>query len=132
MSRNGVMTMPEVPPEAVTDAYAEFQKLYPQRTAAWEDLAGWERERWQRIIEAAAKRIYDHLGHDHYVIFTEDGWTTEHSVECRLSGHMHECAVHSAIAEWAADDPRLQGRWRIVSADGPVPVLERAEIGDPQ
>jgi len=77
------------------------------------------------------ERVYDELGHDHYVIFTDDGWTTEHSVECRLSGHMHECAIHSAIGEWARADPPSPGRWRVVSADGPVPVLERADGSTP-
>jgi len=83
-------------------------------------------------VEAAEPHIraaiYAELGNDHYVIFTEDGWTTEHSVECRLSGHMHECTVHSAIGEWAQDDPPVPGRWRVVSADGPVPVLDRADL----
>ena len=118
--------MTAVPPEAVEDAAAPIAEMFP----------GLGLETARKIatvaLEAAAPHIraqvYAELGNDHYVIFTEDGWTTEHSVECRLSGHMHECAIHSAIAEWAADDPRLQGRWRIVSAEGPVPVLERADL----
>jgi hypothetical protein len=77
--------------------------------------------------EAIRAEVYDHLGHDHFVIFTEDGWTTEHSIECRLSGRMHECTIHSAIGRWANVDPPLPGRWRVVSAEGPVPVLERAD-----
>jgi hypothetical protein len=77
--------------------------------------------------EGIRAEVYVLLGHDHYVIFTDDGWTTEHSIECRLSGHMHECTIHSAIGRWANDDPPLPGRWRVVSAEGPVPVLERAD-----
>jgi hypothetical protein len=50
------MTDP-VPTEAATAAYAEFQRLYPQRSAPWEELAEWERERWRRILEAAAPLI---------------------------------------------------------------------------
>lgn len=74
------------------------------------------------------QKVYDELGHDHYVIFTEDRWTVEHSVQCRLSGRMHECSIHSAIAAWADTyEPAMSGRWRVVSADGPVPVLERAD-----
>src|ERR1035441_4315558 len=124
------MTMPDMPPEAVEDAAAPIAEMFP----------GLGLETARKIATMALEAAYPHiraqiyaeLGNDHYVIFTEDGWTTEHSVECRLSGHMHECTIHSAIAEWAADDPRLHGRWRIVSAEGPVPVLERAEIGDSQ
>jgi hypothetical protein len=90
----------------------------------------------RRSLEAAVpairQQVYDELGHDHYVIFTEDRWTIEHSVECRLSGQMHECAIHRAISEafWGAPDPDQFGRWRVVSIDGAGgwPQLERAEI----
>ena len=123
--------MSAVPPEAVTAAKISDNKYNRDRV-----MPNISDARLRNFLEAAAPhiraQIYAELGNDHYVIFTEDGWTTEHSVECRLSGHMHECTIHSAIAEWAADDPRLHGRWRIVSAEGPVPVLERAEIGDSQ
>ena len=82
--------------------------------------AGWEAQR---------ERLYAELGNDHYVIFTEDHWTIEHSVECRLSGHMPECAYHTAIAEAATEyDPEMEGRWRItaISSYGIPPLLERA------
>lgn len=78
------------------------------------------------LIEA---EIYDRLGHDHYVIFTDDGWSVEHSVECRLSGHMHECEIHRAIGRWAEAEARHPlGRWRFTGwATGGVPVFERAD-----
>jgi len=87
------------------------------------------------IAAAERERIYAELGNDHYVIFTEDRWTIEHSVECRLSGHMHECSEHEAIALTAREyDPGMAGRWRIngIGDDG-LPSLERAEPpgGDP-
>jgi hypothetical protein len=44
----------DVPEEAVTMAYAEYQRLYPQRSAAWGELAEWERERFRRVIGSAA------------------------------------------------------------------------------
>ena len=47
----------DLPPEAVTAAYAEFRDLYPQRMATWDELARWEQERWERIITAAAPAI---------------------------------------------------------------------------
>ncbi len=49
--------MTEIPEEAVRNAYLEFQCLYPQRSAGWDDLAGWEQERWCRIIASAAPII---------------------------------------------------------------------------
>jgi hypothetical protein len=47
----------DVPEEAVTMAYAEYQRLYPQRTAPWGELAGWEQERFRRVIGAAAPHL---------------------------------------------------------------------------
>ena len=80
------------------------------------------------IAAAERERIYAELGNDHYVIFSEDRWTIEHSVECRLSGHMHECSVHEAIALTAREyDPDMAGRWRITGAGSEgLPSLEPA------
>jgi hypothetical protein len=82
------------------------------------------------VIAAAERdRLYTQLGNDHHVIFTEDGWTVEHSVECRLSGHMHECAYFTAVQEIADEyDPGNAGRWKITDIDDEgLPSLERAE-----
>src|ERR1700728_3533024 len=38
-------------------AYAEYQRLYPQRSAPWGELAEWERERFRRVIGAAAPSL---------------------------------------------------------------------------
>jgi Family of unknown function (DUF6085) len=86
---------------------------------------------WRIAAASERERIYDQLGHDHYVIFTADGWTTEHSIECRLSGHMHECEIHRALSGLLRADAfpgRWLGRWRVtgIASDG-VPELERAE-----
>jgi hypothetical protein len=80
-------------------------------------------------VAAERERIYAELGNDHHVIFTEDRWTIEHSVECRLSGHMHECSEHEAIALIAGEyDPDMAGRWRIDGVDSEgLPSLTRAE-----
>lgn len=81
------------------------------------------------IAAAERERIFDLLGHEHYVIFTGDRWTVEHSVECRLSGHMATCRYHEAAAV-IADEPRpeLLGRWRIDGIDNEgLPSLQRAE-----
>lgn len=79
------------------------------------------------VAAAERTRLYAELGNDHYVIFTEDGWTTEHSVECRLSGQMHRCAYHDAIAKVAHEfDPDMAGRWRITGIDSEgLPSLVR-------
>ena len=83
------------------------------------------------LIEAAERqRIYDQLGHGHFVIFTEDGWTVEHSVECRLSGHMHECELHTAVGRVIGCGAPVAGRWRIDGIDSEgLPSLTRAEPG---
>jgi len=83
----------------------------------------------EAAVAAERERIYDELGHDHFVIFTEDRWTVEHSVECRLSGHMHECDHHAAIVRIAAEfDEDMAGRWRIDEIDSEgLPALIRAD-----
>ena len=106
-------------------------RVYPD----WDDLDLLERFAWEVAAVAAAEaereRLYAVLGNDHYVIFTGDGWTTEHSIECRLSGRMSECEWHEAIRQ-AADVmvPDLLGRWRITGISEGLPDLERAERGD--
>jgi hypothetical protein len=81
------------------------------------------------LIEAAERqRIYDQLGNDHFVIFTPDGWTTEHSVECRLSGHMHECELHTAVGRVVGYGAPMSGHWRIDGIDSEgLPELSRAD-----
>jgi hypothetical protein len=83
------------------------------------------------VVAASERRkLYAELGNDHWVIFTEDGWTTEHSVECRLSGQMSSCAWHEAVRQIAdVFDPDLAGRWLITSIDPNVgPALVRADL----
>jgi hypothetical protein len=80
------------------------------------------------IVTAERQRIYAQLGNDHYVIFTEDNWTVEHSVECRLSGRMHECSWFEAIRRITTGwEPAMLGRWRITGISEGLPDLERAE-----
>ena len=94
----------------------------------WEDLAGQLGEAERKGELAERQRIYGVLGNDHYVIFTEDGFTTEHSLDCRLSGHMHECAYHAAAALVADEyEPAMAGRWKITDIDSEgLPSLEGA------
>jgi hypothetical protein len=79
------------------------------------------------LPEWQTRAVLKTLGTDHYVIFTEDRWTVEHSAECKLSGRMHECAYHEAVAH-AAEFFKLGmlGRWRITGISEGLPDLERA------
>lgn len=104
----------------------------PSWLVPWADLDEGQREVDRRIGAAVAaaerERVYAELGSDHHVIFTEDRWTVEHSVECRLSGQMPECAYHAAVAA-VADEPRpeMAGRWRIAGIDAAgLPILTPA------
>jgi hypothetical protein len=82
------------------------------------------------LIRASEReRLYAELGSDHYAIFTEDRFTVEHSVDCRLSGQMPHCAWHAAVVR-VADEfvPDMAGRWLISAIDGNgEPVLVRAD-----
>jgi hypothetical protein len=87
----------------------------------------------EAVIRRVREYIYEQLGNEHYVIFTEDAWATEHSIECRLSGHMHECAYHAAIGKVfrraeAEEIAPMLGRWKITSISEGLPGLERAEM----
>lgn len=71
------------------------------------------------------------LGDGHYVTFTADRWTVEHSIDCRLSGRMPTCEWHSAIEHATAErppEPHDLGRWKIVEILGGLPVLTRAPV----
>ena len=66
---------------------------------------------------------------EHFVVFTQDRWTVEHSAECRISGHMHECDWHAAVARVAEDgyEADMDGRWKITHIDSEgLPSFERA------
>jgi hypothetical protein len=100
------------------------------------DTCGMTSEMTGRLIRAAAayerERLYAELGNDHFVTFIHGRWAIEHSVECRLSGRMSECAYHQAVAT-VADDCLADwgggtlGRWKITGISEGLPDLERAE-----
>ncbi len=131
------MTVPDAAVAAAAEIHKQIMKDFRGSDAAEEAIA-------RAVLEAAAPairaderaKVYAELGSDHYVIFTQDRWTVEHSVECRLSGQMPECAYHAAIARIADEPyPEMLGRWRIdgiLGSDG-FPDLTRAELpGGPQ
>lgn len=136
--------MPDLLELAAIAAYQAFAQSSADRLGEippWQAIPPEERADWRAVADAVQmvsaphiataerERLYAELGNDHYVIFTEDRWTIEHSVECRLSGHMPECAYHAAIAGAATEyDPGMAGRWRItaISSYGIPPLLEPA------
>ncbi len=95
---------------------------------ALRDYTGWEPGDDDQIgpAEHVAASLEQRLGADHYVIFSEDRWIVEHSLACRISGHMAECEYHQAIAE-VYGHRLVIGRWRITEIDEMgMPSLERA------
>ncbi len=122
---------------------------------AWADMTDGERLRKRlgayefhaamcgdrQVLKLSVDQAVEVLGSvwpDHFVIFTEDRWTVEHSFACRLSGEMHACPAHKAIATIAEDgyDVNMVGRWRITRVDSEgLPSLERTpqsgRSGDP-
>jgi hypothetical protein len=126
------MAEPTLPQAAIEAAQKSVRAGYGVMADALAGQIRYALEAAAPLIRADERaRIYAQLGNDHYVIFTEDRFTVEHSVECKLSGHMHECAVHAAVAavadEMDGPDPELLGRWRITGISEGLPDLERAE-----
>lgn len=87
-----------------------------------------------RLIDEATDELltalYDFLGPDHFVTFTEDRWTVEHSLACRLTGAMEQCVYHQAVANVMDGPPPddALGRWRITDIDEEgCPAMVRAE-----
>lgn len=64
----------------------------------------------------------------HFVTFTPEKWTLEHSMECRLSGEMvGHCRFEAAVQNIAADfEEGLIGRWRLDNIDKDLPLLVEA------
>jgi hypothetical protein len=118
---------PMLPGEAkVAAVKAFFAHAEGYDDELWHALMAGLRAAAPLIAAAERERIYALLGNDHFVIFTEDRWTIEHSVDCRLSGRMHECGYHAAVARITAEfDPEMLGRWRIDGED--LPSLVRAD-----
>lgn len=123
------VTDPEVPGLTFMDRVHECHGA--PHAVDLESMLQWQaRAAVQAALPVVRAAIYAELGNDHYVIFTEDRWTVEHSVECKLSGHMHECGMHTAVARFATGyDPDMPGRWRITGIDSEgLPELERADV----
>jgi hypothetical protein len=101
---------------------ARWHALPPEAQRAWNVTA-------EAITAVERERLAAEHGDDHYAIFTEDGWITEHPPGCRTP----VCRWHHALAAVAeAGDPHNLGRWRITSIDSEgLPSLERAETEVP-
>jgi Family of unknown function (DUF6085) len=122
------MTDLEIAAIAAYEAFAQSTADRMGEMPPWQAIPPDARADWRAVADAVRMVLYAKLGNEHWVIFTEDGWTVEHSIECRLSGHMHECGWHNAIKAIATEyDPDMAGRWRITGIDSEgLPSLERA------
>jgi hypothetical protein len=71
------------------------------------------------LTASIERAVRDLLGDGHFVTFTNDRYTVEHSIDCRLGGAMDECKAHTAVQRLAdrGFDPALVGRWRIASVN---------------
>jgi hypothetical protein len=100
---------------------ARWHALPPEAQQAWNVTA-------EAITAAERERAAAEHGDDHFVIFTEDGWITEHPPGCRTPA----CRWHHALAEVADSGPTAAGRWRITGIDSEgLLSLEPAETEAP-
>jgi hypothetical protein len=104
-----------------------------QGPARWHALPPEAQRAWNATAEAvtAAEReraAAEHGNDDHFVIFAEGGWITEHPPGCRTPA----CRWHHALAEVAGSGPPASGRWRITGIDSEgLLSLEPAEMEAP-
>lgn len=80
-----------------------------------------------RILEGAGYTVVPPgPPHDqHYAIFLDDTWYSEHSIQCRMAGEIPTCRFHFAVAD-LADRMQGQGRFRVIETEGNF-HLERAD-----
>jgi hypothetical protein len=124
--------MSEPSPGAVTPAESAWEAWYEPEHDIARGMATSPYGKMRAAFAAGWQALADRLGDRHYVIFTPDRWTVEHSVECRLSGEMHCCAWHEAVVRISEDfTPAMEGRWLIkeIGSEG-LPLLERVEGTD--
>ena len=70
--------------------------------------------------EALKKALHQE---DHFIVFTDDGWSLQHLVSCRPD--MTTCEVHQqSQIEFGGNDSGLRGRFKVWMRDG---VLELEE-----
>jgi len=89
-------------------------------------VCGASREEWTRAV-VTGMLAWDVNFADHFVIFDEDAWVVEHSLECRMSGEMQRGCEWQRSIQAIGDDMRGEpGRWRITGIDSEgLPSLER-------
>lgn len=104
-------------------------------SAAWAQFHRMPSSNAGDIAHHVAKAVREALGDGHYVDFAPLRWTVEHSIDCRLSGRMSECDVHTGIVAWIEDRDveydAFKGRWLIRGFDASgTPALDRAAGGE--
>jgi hypothetical protein len=67
---------------------------------------------------------------DHIIEFGDNGWQIMHSVECRMSGRLLDCAIHRAVVRdiHVGTDTIKAGRYRVtVGHLSGMPVYEKLD-----
>ncbi|NIN00528.1 MAG: hypothetical protein GTO24_21320 [candidate division Zixibacteria bacterium] len=83
-----------------------------------------EIRKYERDIENLKKALNQT---DHFITFTDDGWSIEHLVECRPE--MTACEFHKAAQKTFGDlNPGLRGRFKATVIGGDLLVPE--DIGE--
>lgn len=58
---------------------------------------------------------------DHILELTDEGWTLQHSLACRVEGAMSSCGELQAVQYWAAHQdgpPEARGRFLVSAPNG--------------
>lgn len=65
---------------------------------------------------------------DHFIVFTDDGWSIEHLVSCRPD--MTSCPIHKqAQVKFGNEDQGLRGRFKVSSSeDGQLKLKEVNQV----
>lgn len=84
---------------------------------------------WADLLEEKVAKLEEALHQDgHIVVFTEDGWSIQHLVECRPD--MTKCEIHKrALIELVGTDAGLRGKYKVSILDGVLDFekIEEAE-----
>lgn len=91
------------------------------------ELAGERGKQYSNIGANAALIALKASQPDHLVHFGIDGWTMQHSMECRLEGRLFECTVNAAAEEYfseAEDTPPFGWRFVVALEDGGLVLVE--------
>lgn len=100
---------------------------YPNRSAGAIDTA----IDWITDLRAEVNRLRAEIeqmsGPDHFIVFSNDGWTVEHPAACRANGPLSECQATAVAAEQFDVDPGIRGRFLFDPATGNCRDVKRGQ-----